>query len=380
MQEIRIGIIGFGNMGKGHAQYLSEGKIEGCKLTAICDIIKPKEKIYKDYLYFEDYKNLINSGEVDAVIISTPHYLHTTIGIYALKSGIHTLVEKPISVHRGDCEKLIKAHTDKNIVFSAMFNQRTRAPYKKIKELIPTVGKIQRLTCISTDWYRTQAYYNSSSWRSTWSGEGGGVLLNQAQHQLDIVWWLAGMPDTVFADISLGKYHNIEVEDQVNAIFTYPTGAIGNFIASTGEFPGSSILDIQGEKGKLHYEGNKLQIWANNESSLTYSKNSTKTIQKETKAKTSANYMTTPKTEYSEIIFDEHEDFLTQHANITQNFVNAILKGESLIAPGKEGINAVTICNGIILSGIKKKKVNLPISSREYKILLNNLIKGEKCI
>ncbi len=377
---VRIGIIGFGNMGKGHAHYLLQNKITNAKLVAVCDLIKPQEKIYKDLLFYYDYKELINSGEVDAVIVSTPHYLHTTIGIYALNHGIHTIVEKPISVHRGDCEKLINAHKDKNIIFSAMFNQRTRAPYKKIKELIPTLGNIQRLTCISTDWYRTQAYYNSSSWRSTWAGEGGGVLLNQAQHQLDIIWWLLGMPDTVYADISLGKFHKIEVEDEVNAVFTYPNDAIGNFVASTGEFPGSSILEIQGDKGKLHFEGNKLESWVNNESSLTYSQNSVKTAVKGTKAKTSANYMTTPKTEYSEIVFDENEDFLTQHATITQNFVNAILKGEPLIAPGEDGINAVTICNGIILSGIKGKKISLPISSREYSLLLKKLIKGEKCI
>ena len=377
---VRIGIIGFGNMGRGHAQNLMQNKISNAKLVAICDLIKPQEEIYKDLLFYYDYKKLIASGEVDAVIVSTPHYLHTTIGIYALNHGIHTIVEKPISVHRGDCEKLINAHKDKNIIFSAMFNQRTRAPYKKIKELIPTLGNIQRLTCISTDWYRTQAYYNSSSWRSTWEGEGGGVLLNQAQHQLDIIWWLLGMPDTVYANISLGKFHEIEVEDEVNAVFTYPNGAIGNFVASTGEFPGSSILEIQGDKGKLHFEGNKLERWVNNESSLTYSQNSVKTAVKGTKAKTSANYMTTPKTEYSEIVFDENEDFLTQHATITQNFVNAILKGEPLIAPGENGINAVTICNGIILSGIKGKKISLPTSSREYSLLLKKLIKGEKCI
>ncbi|MBQ7256316.1 MAG: Gfo/Idh/MocA family oxidoreductase [Abditibacteriota bacterium] len=377
---VKIGIIGFGNMGRGHAHYLMQNKISNANLVAICDLIKPQEKIYKDLMFFYDYKELIDSGEVDAVIISTPHYFHTIIGRYALEKGIHTLVEKPISVHKADCEKLIKAHTDKNVIFSAMFNQRTRTPYKKIKELIPTLGNIQRLTCVSTDWYRTQAYYNSGSWRSTWEGEGGGVLLNQAQHQLDIIWWLLGMPGTVYANISLGKFHEIEVEDEVNAVFTYPNGAIGNFIASTGEFPGTNELEIQGDMGKLHFEGNKLQIWINNESSITYSQNSVNTPVKETKAKTSANYMATPKTEYSEIIFEEDENFLIQHATITQNFVNAILYGEPLIAPGEDGINAVQICNGIIMSGITGKKITFPLDSNKYKKLLMKLIKGEKCI
>ena len=368
---VRIGIIGMGNMGRGHADYLMKNKVENCTLTAICDLVCPSDPIYKNLKFFYDYKDMIDSGDVDAVIVATPHYAHTYIGIYAMEHGVHLISEKPISVHKKDCQRLIEAHKD--TVFSAMFNQRTRPVYQKMKELIPSLGKIQRMTCICTGWFRTQAYYNSSSWRATWKGEGGGVLLNQCPHQLDIIQWLIGMPDSVFANVSLGKYHNIEVEDEVSALWTYENGAIGAFVGSTGEYPGNESLEISGERGKIVFEGNRLKIWQNEESALDYIRIHNEKPLKEAKAKTSANYMTVPKTEYKEIVFEESENFLCQHEAITQNFVNAIEYGEKLISPGEEGIKSVEIANAMIMSGLTGRKISLPMDANEYERLLESL-------
>ena len=368
---VRIGIIGMGNMGRGHVDYLLKNKIKNCKLVAICDLIKPQDPLYEDLKFYFDYKELIRSGEIDAVIVATPHYSHTYIGAYALEHNIHTLVEKPISVHVNDCMKLINAH--KNTVFSAMFNQRTRPPHIKLKEIIPELGKIQRITCICTNWYRTQAYYNSSPWRATWSGEGGGILLNQCPHQLDLIQWLAGMPKEIYAHISLGKYHNIEVEDEVISFWTYEDGKICTFIGSTGEFPGTERLEFEGEFGKVVFEENKIRYWKNNVSSIEYANIHNEKKIGEPKAKTSANYFNTPKTNYEEYEFKEDIYFLNQHAIITQNFVNAIEYGEKLISSGEEGIKSVELANAMILSGIKNKKVSLPLDPMEYENLLNEL-------
>ena len=202
LTEVRIGVIGVGNMGTSHIANIERGLISRARLTAVCDIVPSKMDRYGDkYLKFTDSRALIRSGEVDAVMVETPHYFHTTIGIDALTQGIHTLVEKPISVHKADCERLIAAHKDRKVVFSAMFNQRTDPHYIKLREIIKSgqLGEITRVNWIITTWFRPQAYYDGGGWRATWKGEGGGVLLNQCPHQLDLMQWLFGMPKKVRA-------------------------------------------------------------------------------------------------------------------------------------------------------------------------------------
>ena len=370
---VRLGIIGMGHMGRGHAEYLLKGIIKDCELVAVCDIVRPHDEIYKDLKYYSDYKELIDSGDVDAVIVATPHYSHTYIAAYALEHNIHTICEKPISVHKKDCLKLISSHKNKNIVFSAMFNQRTRPAHVKMKELIPKIGNIQRMTCLCTDWYRTQAYYNSSDWRATWKGEGGGVLMNQTPHQLDLIQWLTGMPKYVTAHLTFGKYHDIEVEDEVNAMFEYENGAIGTFTGSTCEYPGTNLLDIVGEKGKLSFENETLKVWLNDVSSVDFSYNDVKRAEKEKKENKKVSYRKTPKCEYKEYTFDDRADYHIQHSRITQNFVNAIEYGEPLTAPAEEGIKSVELANAILMSGILNEKVELPIDPDIYEIMLNNL-------
>jgi len=235
MQDLRLGIIGLGNMGQVHAHAIATGAISRCRLAAVCD---PDQELLSKYSPARAYllsSELITSGEVDAVLVATPHYSHTTIGIEALETGLHVLVEKPLSVHKSDCERLIAAHRSSEQVFAAMFNQRTDPYYLKLRELVYNgeLGTVRRINWIVTNWFRTGAYYASGGWRATWAGEGGGVLLNQSPHQLDLWQWLFGMPRKVRAFCHLGRYHEIEVEDDVTAYFEYENGATGVF-----DFPG----------------------------------------------------------------------------------------------------------------------------------------------
>jgi predicted dehydrogenase len=360
MDKVRIGVIGLGAMGKYHTTYLREGKVNRCELTAVCDAFESALKGFEDLKCFTDSAEMIRSGEVDAVLIATPHYFHTTTGIDALENGLHVLVEKPISVHKADCERLIAARKGAHQVFAAMFQMRTEPVYKKMKQLIETgeLGEIVRFNWLATDWFRTDAYYASSAWRATWKGEGGGVLLNQCPHQLDMMQWLCGMPTKIRAFCGFGVKHDIEVEDQVTSYWEYPNGATGTFIVSTGEFPGTNRLEIAGERGKLTLEDGKLSFIRNEVPTTEFSQTTT---------------VAWSKPDYWNVeipITGKPGD----HALLVQNFVNAILDGTPLIAPAEEGMNSVELANAMLYSTLTNSTIDLPMDSAAYETALNNLI------
>jgi len=360
MNKVRIGIIGMGNMGKFHADYLLNHKVSRAELTAVSDAFPSSLENYKQLKTFERSEDLIRCGAVDAVIIATPHYLHTSIGIDALQSSLHVLVEKPISVHKADCERLMAAHQNPKQVFAAMFQQRTEPKYKKIKRLIQDgeLGAMVRVSWIITDWFRAESYYASGGWRATWKGEGGGVLLNQCPHNLDMMCWLCGRPDRVRGFCQLGRYHNIEVEDNVTAYFEYASGATGVFITSTGEAPGSNRLEICGERGKIVLENNKI-AFTRNEVSMTEF------------CKTSKAGFAKPGVWNVDVPFDGNGG---NHYEITQNFVDAILDGTPLLAPASEGTQSVEMANAILFSSLTGQTVPLPLDGQAYEQRLNQLI------
>ncbi len=364
MKQVRIGIAGMGNMGKFHADYLLNGKIDRCVLTAVADAMPGNLERYSQLKTFDDSEKMVKSGEIDAIIIATPHFLHTTIGIQALENNIHVLVEKPISVHKADCERLLAAHTNKDLVFSAMFQSRTEAKYRRIKKLIDDgeIGKLTRVNWIVTDWYRTEAYYASGGWRATWKGEGGGVLLNQCPHNLDLLQWFCGRPERVRGFCQLGRYHNIEVEDNVTAYLEFGGGATGVFVTSTGESPGTNRLEITGERGKIVLEQGRLTFTRNEVSMLEFSK-------------TSKEGFARPDVWNVEIPFDSSGG---QHTDITRNFVNAILDGEPLIAPAAEGVWSVELANATLYSSLTGEVVELPLDAAAYEKKLNQLIAESK--
>ncbi|MES2309780.1 MAG: Gfo/Idh/MocA family oxidoreductase [Verrucomicrobiota bacterium] len=361
MKKVRLGIIGVGSMGAAHARAILKGEVPECELTALCDPAIQNFTDAPDIWRFKDYKELLSSGFVDAVLIATPHYDHTTIGIAALNAGLHVLVEKPISVHKADCERLIAAHKNPKQVFAAMFNQRTDPHYTKVKQMIESgeLGTIRRINWIITNWFRSEMYYASGGWRATWAGEGGGVLLNQCPHNLDLFQWMFGMPDEVRAFCQIGRYHHIEVEDDVTAYMQYKNGCTAVFVTSTGEAPGTNRLEIVGEKGRLVVGEGKLEYLRNEEEMSAFSKKT-----QERFSKPEAWEVTIP-------IAGGHGP---QHLGIMKNFCRAILKGEKLIAPASEGIHSVELANAMLYSSFTKETVQMPLNAKKYEALLKKKI------
>ncbi len=362
MDKVRLGIIGMGNIGKYHADYILNRKITRCELVAVCDAITAPLERFKPLKIFTDGGQLIRSGDVDAVIIATPHFQHTTLGIAALRAGVHTLVEKPISSHKADAERLIAEHKlHPQVVFAGMFQLRTEPRYLKIQKLInEDLGQLVRVNWINTDWYRTEAYYASGGWRATWKGEGGGVLLNQCLHNLDTLQWLCGMPARVRGFCQLGRFHQIEVEDNVTAYLEWANGATGAFISSTGEAPGTNRFEIVGTRGRLVLENNRLAFTRNEMDMLQFSQSAKQGFVK-------------PEVWNVDVPFN---DAVLPHAVMVQNFVNAILDGEPLIAPGEHGIHSVELANAMLYSSLRGETVELPMDGSAWEMELNRLIAG----
>ena len=366
MNSVRLGIIGMGNIGKYHADYLSKKKVSRCELVAVCDAMAPLDA-YQPLKTFTDGEALIKSGEVDAVIVATPHFQHTTLGVAALDAGVHAMIEKPISSHKADAERLIAAsRCNPKVVFGGMFQMRTEPRYQKVQKLIQSgeLGKIVRVSWINTDWYRTDAYYASGGWRATWKGEGGGVLLNQCLHNLDTLQWLVGMPTRVRGFCQLGRFHQIEVEDSVTAYLEWANGATGVFVSSTGEAPGTNRFEIVGSRGTIVMENNKLHFTRNDADMLEFSQ-----VAKQGFVK--------PDVWHVDIPF---ENAVVPHAIIIQNFVNAILDGEPLIVPGAEGMNSVELANVMVYSSLLHQTVELPMDGLAWENKLNQLIAESKVV
>ncbi len=356
-----------GNMGKHHADYLLNKKVARAELSAVGSTSPQKLAAYKEkgVEVFGDGEAMIRSGKIDALLIATPHYQHTSLGIAALEAGLHVMVEKPISAHKADAERLIAVRQKHpKLIFGAMFQLRTENRYMKIKKLITDgqLGEIVRFSWIVTDWFRTEAYYASGGWRATWRGEGGGVLINQCLHQLDMLQWLLGMPSSVRSFVQLGRFHNIEVEDQITAYLEFPNKATGVFIASTGEAPGTNRLEIAGTMGKLVLENDKLTFIRNEVSMFEQLKTAKLGFQKPETWNVDVPITTAP----------------AQHATLMQNFVDAILDGAPLISPGEEGIHSIELANVMLYSGLINQTVQMPMDSAAYECKLKQLIAESK--
>lgn len=391
MNKVRFGIIGIGKMGAGHVQRFPNvsakpeniiqyagkfSKLKNAELTAVCDIAPERKEWALKNLpgidFFDDYKDLIASGKVDAVLVATPHYAHPVIATEALEKGLHVLIEKPAGVFTSAIRKLNElAATKPSQTFGIMYNQRTNPLYAYAKKLIADgrLGELKRINWIITDWYRPQAYYDQGGWRGTWVGEGGGALINQCPHQLDLFQWLGGMPAKITGYARAGVKRDINVENDVTAYMEYANGATGVFITSTHDFPGTNRLELDGDKGKIVIEGRKLTF---NELSVG---------ETEFNAKNKA-FM--PRIPMKKIVKKMSALGLItmmikkQHTGILQNFINNILNGEPLLAPGEEGIKGLTISNAIHLSSWLGQPVVLPIDEEKFEEELQKRIEEEK--
>lgn len=360
METVKLGLIGLGNIGKHHAGYLRNGVVKGCELVAVSTTRPAILDSDKTLEIFSSGEEMIKSRKVDALIIATPHFQHTSLGIQAMEEGLHIMVEKPISAHKADAEKLIECHkAHPELVFAGMFQLRAEPRYKKIKHLIDSgeIGEIVRVNWTITDWYRTEAYYASGGWRATWKGEGGGVLLNQCLHNLDILQWLCGMPARLRGFCQLGRFHQIEVEDNATVYFEYDNGAQGTFITSTGEAPGTNRFEIAGTRGKIVLEQDKLTFIRNEICMREFSRTSKVGFLK-------------PETWNIEIPIT---NAIHPHADLMQNFVNAIRTEEPLIAPGRDGLHSVELANAMLFSSLSEKMLELPMDGAAWEKQLTSL-------
>ena len=350
MNEVRLGIIGIGSMGTAHATSITKGMVPHMRLTAVADIRQERLDWARENLpgtaLYTDGKELIDSGVCDAVLIATPHYFHPEFVIYALEHGVHALSEKPAGVYTKQVREMNEAAAKSDKVFAIMFNQRTNCVYRKLHEMIASgkLGAMKRVNWIITDWYRTQSYYDAAGWKATWKGEGGGVLLNQCPHQLDLLQWLCGMPTKVRAFCQVGKWHDIEVEDDVTAYLEFEGGATGVFVTTTGDAPGTNRLELTFEMGKIVCEDGKLIFYKLKESEREF-------------CRTEKNGFAKPDMERVEIETDGQNE---QHIGVLKAFTDRILNGGPLIAEGVEGIRGLTLSNAMYLSAWLDKTIELP--------------------
>jgi predicted dehydrogenase len=371
MDFVRFGVIGLGGMGNFHLSYLNT--IDGAKVAAVCDV-DPKKVDAAAAKYdaqapggkagrFTDVASMLGSGMVDAVMIATPHPLHPEAAIAAFNKGIHVLCEKPVAVTVKQARQINAAHAASGVKFSLMYQMRTVPQYRKMRELITEgeLGEITRITWLITDWFRTWSYYASGGWRATWAGEGGGVLINQCPHNLDLIQWVTGLsPKRVTAVAFVGKTHPIEVEDEVSAILEYDSGAIGHFVTTTGEAPGTNRFEVCGDRGKLVSENGKVTFHRTRKSVRDVRENAKEMF---------ATVETWP------FELPTGAENPARHKLIVQNFVNAIRSDEPLIAPGEEGVKGLELGNAILMAGLSRSPVELPLDGDAYEAFLQHLQK-----
>ena len=368
VDKVKLGIIGFGNMGTSHASRISKGQIPGMELAAICDIdeerIEAAKKAHPDVPVFTDVEDMYKSGLINSVLVAVPHYDHPKYAMMGFDYGLNVLIEKPAGVYTKQVREMNEAAKKQDKVFAIMYNQRTNPMYKKIKTMVESgqLGHIKRITWIVTSWYRPQSYHDSSAWRSNWEFEGGGTLINQNPHQLDLLQWMFGMPDKIYAKISYGKYYDIEVEDDVCAFFEYDNGTTGQYITSTGEAPGTNRLEVACDMGILIADENGLTFKRNEMSEREYNATCTSTF---------------GALEYWDCKIPLWGGEGEQHNGILKSFTNAILKGEELIAKGEEGINGLTISNAMHLSSWLNEEIDLKnIDEDKFYEILQDKIKN----
>lgn len=391
MEKVRFGLIGIGAQGGAYAGFLTgRGGMLGmpapdcpphCALGALCDIDPEKEAMckekYPEYPFYRDWKEMVDSGDVDAVITTVPHYLHTEIAIYCLEHGMNVLVEKPAGVYAKavrEMNECAAAHPD--VAFGIMFNQRTNKLYQKIKEIVASgeLGELRRTSWIINSWWRPDSYYKQSEWRATWGGEGGGVLVNQAPHQLDLWQWICGVPSKVYAKCLYGCHRDIVVENDVTVVTEYPNGATGSFITCTHDPIGTDRLEIDLTGGKIVVDGSaKATVYRlkKDEDELNASLSMGELSRLTSGNSAGANEL------YTMEEFENTDGWGLQHVTVMENFALHILKGEELLAPGSDGINGVNLANAILLSSWLGKEVENPVDEDLYLAELNKKIAEE---
>ncbi|MCX7993196.1 MAG: Gfo/Idh/MocA family oxidoreductase [Fimbriimonadales bacterium] len=363
MHTVRFGVVGLGGMGLGHCRFLKE-VVPETELTAVCDVHPQRAQAAGEQFgvpHFTSHEAMFESELIDAVLIATPHYGHAPVAVSALEHGLHVLVEKPLCVSVSDGDRMIDAARRSGKKFAVGYQHRFRPEVQAARRLIQqgVLGEVRR-TLLITAWYRTQAYYDSGGWRATWAGEGGGVLINQAPHFIDLWLWFGGMPSRVWGQ-TRAALHDIETEDEAFALIEYPNGAHGYLYATTNEEPGENLIEICGDEGKLRLHDWNLQVWKLKHPIRQF------TYQAE------GMWDGIPAERIEPPIEPKPEGALEGQPALIQNFARAILYDEPIIAPGEEGLGTIEIVDALILSSKRQQPVSLPVDRAQYDALLEEL-------
>jgi len=359
MKKLKLGIIGLGNMGRNHLVHIR--KNQRVEVAAVCDRDPAVAAAYPDReaKQFPDTRALLESGLAEAVLVCTHHSDHVETGVAVLENGAHLLMEKPLALSKGDCETLVAAHRNPDQVFAIMLNQRTDLRYRWAKGLIEKgeLGSLMRMQWTITDWFRTEYYFQLIPWFATWSA-GGGLVMTQALHQLDILIWLCGMPKRVHAHAGFGKWHDVPVDDEVTAYLEFDGKASGVFISSTGETPGTNRLEICGDAGRIVIGGGGAEFQRNGTPASVLRR----TVQERTIP--------------PDVTVETGPDMgaHNQHAAVIDNFVDAVLDGAPLLAQAAEGMKSVELANAILLSSVTGEAVDLPMDAARYDRFLAEMI------
>ena len=356
---VRFGVVGTGNIGSQHIQLLNSGKVAGATVAATASRSTPD--LVTGVPHFVDYRQMFSDADINAVLIATPTMSHVEVAQAALEHNFHVVMEKPIAMSIHQAETLL-ARVPDDLKFAVMLNQRFHPAYAKLKQLLvdDAIGSLQRVSWTMTAWYRPDIYYQVSSWRGTWPGEGGGLLINQCIHNLDVLQWLVGLPNSITANVRFGKYHNIDVEDEVSALMTFENGATGMLTASCGEAPGVNRIEIVGDRGTLILEKGVIEVLRSGESVQSH-------------CRTTHEMFGMPEFEGETIEMAEETD---QHAAVLRNFVDSVETGTQLLTSGDQGLGSLQLANGILLSAWTSGAVTLPIDANQYEAKLQEKIRG----
>ncbi len=380
---VRVGIVGYGQQGGVYADLVAAGRVPGMVLGALSarspDKREAAARAHPGVPFHADAVDLMESGDVDAVVVCVPPYEHPRVAGEALTRGLHVLVEKPAGVHTRRVRELNDlAASRPELTFAMMFNQRANPIGRRVKEIVDAgeIGAIRRSTWVVTSWWRPQAYFDSSPWRATWAGEGGGVLVNQAPHQLDLWQWICGVPTSVWSKVAYGFRRDIAVEDEVTAVVDHGDGVTGTFITGTHDLVGTDRLEILGDSGKVVVEGSRTATvtrFARPERELSESLGAADVERLLTgrPVEALAGFATTEVLEFDSVWGE-------QHAEVLANFAANILDGTPLLAPGSEGILGVRLANAIHLSSWTGEEVSLDFDEDAFLEGLAQRVAAEK--
>lgn len=351
---LRLGIVGIGKIATDYIGLIAEKNVQGVEITALCSrnaahVREIAERFHLKSTVFSDYAAMLHSGQIEAVLICTPHGQHPAMARQAVEANIHVLVEKPVGIFADDVEEVVRMLKERpDVMCGVMYNRRASKAYRYIRDLVQSgsLGELIRASWIITNLYRTNAYYTSSPWRGSWQNEGGGLLMTQASHQLDLMQWICGMPVSVTAHCAtVGR--PIQVENDAALFFSYPNGASGQFIASAHECPGINRLEICGTKGTVSITDDRfVKVWSLLEDERSFSEHCCDPFEK------------VPST-MQNLTFEDTDNKAQQAATI-QNFVNAVYGGEKICCSLEDGLKSLEIIHGAYLSNWLNRAIKLP--------------------